>query len=600
MFAILISFLYFVSIFFDYFDSLNDSNKNYAIFALSLIFSIASNGLISMLLIATKTLYIPIFFIQILIFFVIVDIKKIKYKLKGFFSVFLADFSNAKVHYGNNFIVIISLIAILLFFTSLGPINHSDAIKYYVGYPFQYYLRNTHFVDGDLGQGLLGIGDFANISFIQEKSIWLIRVSQFLPIVPILIFLGKRKISGLLILIFISSPVIIQWITLGKATFIGDSCLSIVYLCWKNNKILKYSLLTFFVGLISISIKISSLLIFLPIIIEFCFFYKESLITRITNFRKNYQISEIFFLFISIISLLSIFYYRYFLTGNFFFPIFSAIFNQGNAQLRDWEILLRNWDRDGFYQLWLFIPKNPSKIASVLGPATGLFFLTKFSRDIKNKIFKNKFDLNIGFFQLILLFGFAQGRADYYFSPLLILFCGNNNFLNKDKTYSQFSIFAKNNFYKLTFLIQLLLFLCSIFYIIALNFYTLIDYEDAMNRTAYGYFNSKIMSQKAIEPVLSLSSSPPRLFYKSEFVPSHNYWKCYKYSGISNVDDKQKYCVEKLKINTLIVEENYLRDNDNFDCDSTTFKTTPRNIFKSSQNRVDFCKTKTKNNKIKN
>ena len=65
--------------------------------------------------------------------------------------------------------------------------------------------------------------------------------------------------------------------------------------------------------------------------------------------------------------------------------------------------MLRNFDRDGFYQLWIFIPKNPSKIAAVLGPASGLFFILKFWKDINNLIFKSKFSLNIGFIQLIFL-----------------------------------------------------------------------------------------------------------------------------------------------------------------------------------------------------
>ena len=120
--------------------------------------------------------------------------------------------------------MLITLIIILLFFASLGPINQSDTVNYYVGYPFQYYLRNSHFIDGDLGQGLLGIGDFANIAFIQEKSIWLIRVSQYLPLIPIILFLCRRKTSSFLILIFISSPVFLQWLTIGKINFLGDSC----------------------------------------------------------------------------------------------------------------------------------------------------------------------------------------------------------------------------------------------------------------------------------------------------------------------------------------------------------------------------------------
>ena len=63
MISIFISFLYFVFIFYEYLGSSKDKNENenYVIFAASLIFSVAINGLISMLLIATKTVYLPIF-----------------------------------------------------------------------------------------------------------------------------------------------------------------------------------------------------------------------------------------------------------------------------------------------------------------------------------------------------------------------------------------------------------------------------------------------------------------------------------------------------------------------------------------------------------
>ena len=261
MFAILISFLYFVFLFSNYFDFSKEKNKNYVIFAASLILSVASNGLISMLLISRQLVFLPIFLIQSILFLVVVDIRKFKGVFWDFIGGFLYEFSKIRYNYGKKFSIVISVILILLFFVSLGPINHSDTVNYYVGYPFQYYLRNSHFVDGDLGQGLLGIGDFANIAFIQEKSIWLIRVSQYLPLIPIVIFLFKRKTTPLNILIFISSPVFLQWLTVGKINFLGDSCLSLIYLCWKSQPSKRYALITFFVGLISISIKISSVLI---------------------------------------------------------------------------------------------------------------------------------------------------------------------------------------------------------------------------------------------------------------------------------------------------------------------------------------------------
>ena len=591
MISIFISFCFFIYIFSGYLKFSKGDDQNYAIFASSLIFSIASNGLISMLLIATKSVYIPIFVIQIIIFLIFVDKKKFKKIFTDILNKFKSDFSIIRFNYGNFFIKVITCILIFLLLVSFGPINHSDTVKYYVGYPFQYFIENSHFVDGDLGQGLLGIGDFANLAFIQERSIWLIRVSQFLPLIPIILFLGKRKTSSLLILIFISSPVFIQWLSIGKISFLGDSCLSLIYLCWRNKPSIKYAFLTFFIGLISISIKISSLLIFIPLILNILYFYRL-FINRIfldsyQHFRKNQALIYL----ISIASLLSILFYRYFLTGNFFFPLFSSFFNPENLQLYDWEMMLRNFDRDGFYQLWLFIPKNPSKIASVLGPATGLFFLIKLLENIKNLLLRNKSQFNIGYLQLIFLLAFSQGRADYYFSPLLLLVCGTQVLFEKKIIIGGYlNVFRPNNLLKIFLIIQIFLFSISTFYMVFLNFYTISNYEDVMNKTAYGYYNSKLIQEKAKEPVLGLVTSPSRLFYNKRFLPNHNYWNCFKYSHQKFVGDKQKYCFDKFKVNTIIVEENYFKDNKNFVCETHSFRNTPRNIFKSSQYKVDFCR----------
>ena len=591
MIAILISFLYFVFIFSEYIGSSRDNKGHYVIFAASLIFSVAINGLISMLLIASNTVYIPIFFIQSIIFLLLVDRKKFIEHFFNFFRGFSEDFENIKHNYDKKIIMLVILILILLFFTSLGPINHVDTVKYYVGYPFQYYLRNSHFIDGDLGQGLLGIGDFANINFIQEKSIWLIRVLQFFPLIPILLFLGKRKISTLAILIFITSPVFLQWLTIGKVTFLGDSCLSLVYISWKCKPNQKYAFIAFVVGLISISIKISSILIFIPIFFDILFFYKLSLKRIFLENGSKYDISKVFILLISISSIVGIFYYRFFLTGNFFFPILSKIFSRGNQDLQDWEMLLRNWDREGLYQLWLFIPKNPSKIASVLGPATGLFFLIKLWKEMRGMAFREKVNLNIGFLQLIFLLIFSQGRADYYFSPLFLIFCDELNLFENRIKKREISIFISQiNILKISFIVQTFLFTISTFYMIFVNLYAIVDYDQAMNKTGYGYYNSKIFRKYAVEPVMGLVTSPTRLFYDGEFVPNHNFWKCFNYSSNSEDLDKENYCLDKLKIKTVIVEENHLVNNKNYECFTVLLRETPRNIFKSSQYKADICK----------
>ena len=115
MIAILISFLYFVFIFSEYIGSSRDNKGHYVIFAASLIFSVAINGLISMLLIASNTVYIPIFFIQLIIFLLLVDRKKFIEHFFNFFRGFSEDFENIKHNYDKKIIVLVISILILLF-----------------------------------------------------------------------------------------------------------------------------------------------------------------------------------------------------------------------------------------------------------------------------------------------------------------------------------------------------------------------------------------------------------------------------------------------------------------------------------------------------
>ena len=56
----------------------------------------------------------------------------------------LDDFSKLKNNYSNKFLILIALLLILLFLASFGPINQSDTVNYYVGYPFQYYLSGLN------------------------------------------------------------------------------------------------------------------------------------------------------------------------------------------------------------------------------------------------------------------------------------------------------------------------------------------------------------------------------------------------------------------------------------------------------------------------
>ena len=90
-------------------------------------------------------------------------------------------------------------------FVSLGPINSSDAANAYVGYPYKFWINNSHFIDGNLNQGLLGLGDFSNLFFFQDKTTWLIRFTAFIPLIILLSLILRRKTNKIILLIILSS-----------------------------------------------------------------------------------------------------------------------------------------------------------------------------------------------------------------------------------------------------------------------------------------------------------------------------------------------------------------------------------------------------------
>ena len=156
----------------------------------------------------------------------------------------------------------------LIFFSSIGPINHPDAADYHLGYPYQYFLKGRFFVDGGLHQGLLGIGDYSNLAFIQEKTIWLIRPLQILSLPFLILFLNKRIHNKIFILIILTCPLLIQYSTVGKPLFLSESCLTCLYLIWNEEKTyINYKFLIISI-IVAISTKSSSLLISLPILIN--------------------------------------------------------------------------------------------------------------------------------------------------------------------------------------------------------------------------------------------------------------------------------------------------------------------------------------------
>ena len=270
--------------------------------------------------------------------------------------------------------------------SSFGPINHPDATNYHVGYPFQYYLRGGFFIDGDLHQGLLGIGDYANLAFIQEKTIWFIRPMQIINLPIIILFLSKKIKNNLFLLAFISVPVFVSWSTMAKPLFLGDSTLVILYLLWKESKS-NYSLKFLLISMIfCIGYKISGLIIVLPIFIDIgVYFFRNSNKNILKDIEYIFKSKEFI---ISSLILISLLLDRQIITGNFAYPLLTNVFNKNDIQKIEFSKNLQNY-RDIFFFIKIFIPSKIPVLNGTIGPGILVIsfnlFLAKFTNLNSNK-----------------------------------------------------------------------------------------------------------------------------------------------------------------------------------------------------------------------
>lgn len=563
----------------------------YIQYALSLSLAYAVLGLVGLLLLYFNLTFLPLY----LLLFVLLVALNLREKFRLRFlnlinglceEVKLTLFFNIKK---SNISKILLFLLFLLFVLSIGPINYSDTADVYVGYPYKFLILNSHFVDGNLNQGLMGIGDFANIFFIQEKTIWLIRTSQFLPLILIFMFLKRRGTGNLNIFILLTSPVLIQWLTVGKNNFLSESCIAISFLVWEENKNKKYLSSIFAIIMIAIAFKISAVLVSLPILIYIFYFYKSQ---DQFDWKKIHELISIP-LIISVIALISILFYRFFLTGNPLFPFMASIFNPGDKQMLDWEITLKNWERTGFFPIWIFIPKSLGKVSSVLGPATLLIFLIILSSILRNFNFKKNMQ-KVFSVQVLLLLTFSQARADYYACPLVLACAGFSSNSFSSFNFSKYKLINYGNqilrFFTFS---QALLFFISSSYSIFLLGYVIFDYEKGMNKTAYNFYNSSKILKSSSMPVFNDVMGMTHLFFNESFITKDKFNKCFVYEKSTPIDSKYEHCMKKLGVKTIIVKKNKLLRNKSFLCKRDFLLRISRNIFLEKKIEVDFCELQT-------
>ena len=558
-------------------------SKIYSLLLTSALFAYSILGFISIGIIYLNRSKFPIFFISIFIFLLTILFNKSSLnqyvKIKNFLvaeiNKFKKDFEVLKQ---KNKVLLICFLLIAITISSIGPINHPDSLDYHVGYPYQYWLKGKFFIDGGFHQALMGSGDYANLAFIQEKTVWLIRYLQISSLPLITLFLTNKLRNKLYIIALLSSSTFIQWSTIGKPLFLGEASCAIAFIIWREYKDNFSSKLLLICIISCFSIKISSLIVCTPILID---------ITINTFLSKNkhslkdkiYTLKEIVFdktIFLSLTLLLTILFLRFKIIGNFAFPLLTNIFNKNDILLINFANFLSDYKRDSFFPLNIFLPNSFSDIASSLGPGIFLIFVFLIFKTLKSINLKKNFLFYICLSQILLLILFCQGRADYYAIPVVIAiyFSDNLDFIYKKK------------FLKLPLILsvyfQVFLVIGFLILSISQNLSAINNYEKAMISSSYGYDFSRLINKKTSGNFYQNVIRDPRYFYPKNYIAREEMEKCIK-------DNEQNFCLTKYKISQIITYRDFLLDKENYNCETKSFISGARNPLNRKDRYVEVC-----------
>ena len=558
-------------------------SQQYGLLLTSALFAYSILGFISIEIIYLNRSRFPIFYISILIFLLTIFFNKSSFnqyiKIKNFLvseiDKFKKDFEFLKQ---KNQVILICFLLISITISSIGPINHPDSLDYHVGYPYQYWLRGKFFIDGGFHQALMGSGDYANLAFIQEKTLWLIRYLQISSLPLITLFLINKLKNKLFIIAFLSSSTFIQWSTIGKPLFLGEASCAIAYIIWKEYKD-NFSIKLLLICIIScFSIKISSLIVSIPILIDILI--NKFLIENKNSLKdKIYFLREIFFdkaIFLSLTLLLTILFLRFKIIGNFAFPLLTNIFNKNDILLINFTNFLSGYKRDGAFPLNIFLPTSFSDIASSLGPGIFLIFLFLIIRTFNTINLKKNVLFYVCLSQILLLIFFCQGRADYYAIPVIIAiyFSDNLNFIYKNK-FLRLPIIMSICF-------QVFLIIGFLFLSIKQNLSAINNYKEAMISSSYGYDFSRLINNKISGNFYQNVIRDPRYFYPENYIAREEMEKCFK-------DNEQNLCLTKYKIGQIITSKDFLLNKEKYNCETKYFMKGARNPFNRKGRYAQVC-----------
>lgn len=509
--------------------------------------------------------------------------------LKSLGATLLEDLKSIiKPQYGSQYIWRLSgLITILILVVSIGPINQPDAIDYHVGYIQQFYIHGGDIKDGGLHQGLIGLGDFANLSFIQEHTTWLIRTAQVIALIPLVFFLARHHSKPAFVLTFLLAPVFIGWASVGKPMFLGDTCIAASYLVWRLKPSLRRANMVAVTIICGISFKVSAMLITLPIVVDM--FYWHCRHRKIGRTLRDYCSAPMALLTaLACTMLVTLFFYRQDITGNPFYPLASRLFTPHNIQAIDFEKYLRNFSRDSFlFPLSIILPTSLGLLASTLGPCAGLVCI----KQIQALQTASNHELHIrvvAIGQIALLILFGQGRADYYAAPLILLIFSFGSIENE--AMKGLHQWLGKAIFGTLLTCQLILFLVMAASSIYQTTAAIFSYETAMSQWAYGYDATKHLSSSPT-PHLNLAFRTPRLFYKEDYVDQDQFNLCLLQEGQSQPNRSTSFstCSRDLGVRSLMTHRGSLDDPKNFRCSPTSVMLGQRNPFNNKRIDVDIC-----------
>lgn len=561
----------------------------YSLLSTSLLIAVSTVGLLSLLFLRLELGWLPMWSIGLTLSIYIIA-KRRRY-LHAAIKASKEQLLLARSLLSEKSIANTSVILLLLFITmaSFGPINHPDAADYHTGYALQFWIQNKVIVDGGLTEGLLGFGDLGNFSFYQEGSSWLIRTLPIVNIFPVIFYLTRRGSNKILLLVFLSLPIFIQWITIGKPLLLTDTSIFLSYATWVEKRSSLNAKLTIACCLLSLGFKVTSLLVIIPILIHI--FAANCNYNKSIRFVIAWLISSKLLVYTTgSIIVLAIF--RYQITGNPLYPLFSTLITPNDWQKIWFENMLGDSaSYPSHFPISLAIPFSIQHIGIVLGPAVIVALIICIA-SAKSPIQKNIALVAIS--QLVILIFAGPKRADYYALPILLLiYCESYSTILPNIQSKSFG-YRLLSFVFLPFQITIALGLMAM--TIVQTGYSYIDYKNAMNRFAWGFsLYQTIIDNTKGRRYVNLVGRNLRNYSGANYIDKDKFEKCLGktsdqiYKSIQAESKPYLKCMNTLNVEYIASQKDLSEVSKYFRCEKYSIIKTSRNPFNLRKQIIYIC-----------